>query len=74
MSDIDHEPAPADPALGGAAPVDLDSIERDLAAVEGALAQLDDGSYGVCQVCQGPIADDVLAADPTARRCAGHPV
>ena len=40
-----------------------------IAAVEHALRQLDDGTYGRCGRCGGAIADDVLAADPLAVTC-----
>ena len=48
--------------------VDLDVIEDDLAAVERALERLSDGSYWTDEVTGAPIPDEVLAADPTARR------
>jgi hypothetical protein len=48
--------------------LDLDRIERDLAGVETALARLDDGTYWCDEVTGRPIPDDVLAADPVARR------
>jgi len=50
----------------------LDTIEKDLADVELALAQLDEGTYGRCEACGGPIDDAVLAQRPTARFCAEH--
>ena len=49
-------------------PPDLAAIERDLTAVESALAALDDGSYWVDEVTGDPIPDEVLAANPVARR------
>jgi RNA polymerase-binding transcription factor DksA len=48
--------------------VDLDEIERDLAAVERALDRLSDGTYWTDEVTGRPIPDEVLASDPTARR------
>ncbi len=51
-----------------ATPPDLEAIERDLTAVEAALAALDDGSYWVDEVTGEPIPDHVLAANPVARR------
>ena len=58
--------APA--ATTPAEPVDLDAIERDLAAVEVALGRLADGTYWTDEVTGGPIPDDVLTHDPLARR------
>ncbi|HXA32314.1 MAG TPA: TraR/DksA C4-type zinc finger protein [Acidimicrobiales bacterium] len=55
-------------------PADLDSVEGLLDQVEGALARLDDGSYGRCESCGAIIADERLAETPTARTCAACPV
>ena len=60
-------PAPGEPTPARQ-PIDLRAIERDLAGVEAALRRLDDGSYWTDEVTSEPIADDVLAADPVARR------
>ena len=51
-------------------PLDLDAIERDLAAVEVALARLDAGTYWTDEVTGADLPHDLLAADPTARRLA----
>ena len=48
--------------------MDLDAVERDLAAVEVALERLNDGTYWTDEVTGEPIPDHVLADDPTARR------
>lgn len=40
-----------------------------LAAVDGALARLDDGSYGTCARCGRPIASERLEALPWAAHC-----
>jgi RNA polymerase-binding transcription factor DksA len=47
--------------------IDLDAIERDLTDVQTALERLNDGSYWTDEVTGEPIAEDVLAAHPTAR-------
>jgi RNA polymerase-binding transcription factor DksA len=57
-----------DTATGGASTIDLDRIERDLNGVEAALQRLDDGSYWTDETTGAPISDEVLAADPVARR------
>lgn len=49
-------------------PLDLERIERDLAGVETALGRLDDGTYWTDEATGQPIPDEVLAADPVARR------
>ena len=57
-----------EPSRPDGSDVDLDAVERDLAAVEVALARLSDGTYWTDEVTGEPIPEPVLAADPTARR------
>jgi len=40
-----------------------------LAQIDAALARLDDGSYGTCEVCGKPIGVARLEARPAARTC-----
>lgn len=47
----------------------LEEVEEQLGAIDAALHQLEEGTYGTCQSCGGTIADARLAADPTARWC-----
>ena len=54
--------------------VDLDAMAADLDGVDAALRRLDDGTYGTCEVCTADLADEVLEADPVARRCPNHPL
>jgi hypothetical protein len=69
VSDDPHTPPPAsEPPVRSDEPVDLDAVERDLAAVERALERLSDGTYWTDEVTGEPIPADVLAADPTTRR------
>ncbi len=56
------------------ASADLDRIEHDLAGVEAALERLDAGTYWTDEVSGEPIPDDVLIADPVARRTADRPM
>jgi DnaK suppressor protein len=46
-----------------------DRNEQHLAAVEAALARLDDGTYGQCARCGRPIAQERLDALPWAAHC-----
>jgi DnaK suppressor protein len=46
-----------------------DSLERVLARTERAVAKLDDGSYGMCDVCGDPIPAGRLRALPDAVLC-----
>jgi DnaK suppressor protein len=45
------------------------SLESTLARTERALAKLDEGSYGVCDVCGQPIAPGRLQAMPDSVLC-----
>jgi sigma-B regulation protein RsbU (phosphoserine phosphatase) len=40
-----------------------------LAEVDAALARLESGTFGVCEVCQGTVETDRLLADPLSRVC-----
>jgi DnaK suppressor protein len=46
-----------------------DRLQTTLADVERALVKLDEGSYGICDVCGEPIAEERLEALPWAVRC-----
>jgi RNA polymerase-binding transcription factor DksA len=61
---VEREPElePAAPAL------DLEQITRDLEGVAMALTRLDDGTYWTDEVTGEPLAEELLAADPVARR------
>jgi hypothetical protein len=50
------------------APLDLDVVLADLDAVELALDRLDAGTYFTDEVTGAALPDDLLTADPTARR------
>ncbi len=62
VSDTSRTPTPSEVS------VDLDAVERDLAAVERALERLSDGTYWTDEVTGEPIPEHVLVDDPTARR------
>jgi RNA polymerase-binding transcription factor DksA len=47
-------------------------LEEPLADVDRALAKLDDGTYGKCEVCGEDIADARLEALPASRYCINH--
>jgi RNA polymerase-binding transcription factor DksA len=47
----------------------LEQVEAELADVELAIARLDDGTYGTCEVCGRPIDDARLEAMPATRLC-----
>jgi RNA polymerase-binding transcription factor DksA len=68
---------PTDPELPigdeSAATSSLDELAEDLAGVEQALERLEDGTYWTDEVTGEPLADELLAEDPTARRAAPPP-
>lgn len=45
------------------------ALDAKLGDVERALQKLDEETYGVCDVCGGPIGDERLEAIPSAGRC-----
>lgn len=47
----------------------LRQTRRRLEEIAAALRRLDEGTYGVCEVCGGPIAEARLEARPAARTC-----
>jgi DnaK suppressor protein len=46
-----------------------EGAQQTLKEVEAALRRLDDGSYGMCQICGKPIGVERLRALPWARLC-----
>ena len=47
----------------------LESLEGQMADLEDALRRVDEGTYGVCEVCGEPILEERMEAVPTARFC-----
>jgi len=47
----------------------LAQAQTRLVDLDHALAQLDEGGYGVCERCGGPIGAERLEARPAARTC-----
>ena len=45
------------------------SLRDTLSDIEGALAKIDDGTYGLCEQCGGAIGSARLEAMPAARLC-----
>lgn len=47
-------------------------LTDQLADVEAALARIDDGTYGRCEICDEPVAAARLEAMPSTRFCIDH--
>jgi RNA polymerase-binding transcription factor DksA len=47
-------------------------LRDQLDDVEAALMRMDDGSYGQCETCGGPIGEGRLEVMPAARHCIDH--
>lgn len=50
----------------------LEQVEAELEDVERALRKLEQGSYGLCEVCNEQIVDERLEAQPATRYCTVH--
>lgn len=50
----------------------LKQLETQLVDVQGALAKIEEGTYGVCEVSGEPIEAERLRANPAARTCLAH--
>lgn len=71
-SDDEHDPEGATLAFERQqVTATIEGLERTRAEVVRALAALDDGSYGRCEVCGSPIPAERLEARPGARTCVG---
>ena len=46
--------------------------QEHLSGIEAAMARLQQGTYGICEVCDQPIPAARLVARPTARTCVRH--
>ncbi len=49
-----------------------DRLQSLLEEVDGALARIDDGTYGICEACNDTIECDRLISDPLVRFCLDH--
>lgn len=50
----------------------LSQLREQLAEIERALRKMDDGTYGQCERCGGPIGEARLEAMPATRYCINH--
>ncbi len=49
-----------------------DTFAVQLKDIEDALLKIQNGLYGVCETCNGPIEEERLMANPSARTCIAH--
>lgn len=49
-----------------------DRLHSLIDEVDNALARMEEGSYGICDVCHEPVEADRLMADPLVRFCLSH--
>ncbi len=47
----------------------LGVLENRLKDIDDALAKIENGTYGICEICGKPIETDRLQANPAARTC-----
>lgn len=47
----------------------LEHLSQLMREVDAALERIETGTYGLCEVCRGPIETDRLAADPLVKTC-----
>ncbi len=51
---------------------EITGLSARLADVRLALQNIEQGSYGICEVCNAPIEEERLEANPAARTCMAH--
>jgi hypothetical protein len=73
MSDGHTSERPEPGALGPQTSFQLlDQVKTDLDDVETGLRRLEEGTYGHCEACGGPIDEGRLADLPATRYCVRH--
>ncbi|HVW33073.1 MAG TPA: TraR/DksA C4-type zinc finger protein [Acidimicrobiia bacterium] len=50
----------------------LEQLEAELSDLDAALRKIDEGTYGICEVCGKEISADRLEAMPGTRTCIDH--
>jgi DnaK suppressor protein len=69
-SDDEHDPEGSTIAFERAQTLAVaDQLRSQLIELDKALARIESGTYGICEVCARPIAPARLEARPTATRC-----
>ncbi|MBX4198083.1 TraR/DksA C4-type zinc finger protein [Candidatus Parcubacteria bacterium] len=47
-------------------------LETRLMEIDAALKKMEEGKFGICEVCGKPIEEDRLSANPAAKTCKAH--
>jgi DnaK suppressor protein len=47
----------------------LEQLEAEIGDLDAALRKVDEGTYGICEICGKPIGEERLRAIPWATRC-----
>jgi RNA polymerase-binding transcription factor DksA len=50
----------------------LGQLEKQLVEVNSALEKIQNGTFGICTVCNEPVENDRLEANPSATTCKAH--
>ena len=53
-------------------PVDEASVEEHLNVINESLEKIEEGTFGICEICNEPVDDELLKMDYTATVCLGH--
>ena len=51
---------------------EVENLEKQLGDVKNALAKIENGTYGICEIGQEEIGEERLEANPSARTCRLH--
>ncbi len=50
----------------------VNELEQRLMEIDAAIEKMEKGTYGTCEVCEKPIEEDRLNANPAAKTCKAH--
>jgi RNA polymerase-binding transcription factor DksA len=50
----------------------VNELEQRLMEIDAALEKMEKGTFGACEVCDKPIEEDRLEANPAAKTCKAH--
>ena len=53
-------------------PADEGAVEEHLNVISESLEKIEEGTFGICEICNEPVDDELLRMDYTATVCLGH--